>query len=57
MKKTEYAFQVSETIYLIPIYRRIWEQDGRYYIKSEGKLFDVTDKQEYWHRSPVNIPK
>ena len=46
MKKTKYRFIVTTTIYLLPVYRRVWTDGERFFIKYNGKLFDMTDRQD-----------
>ena len=45
MKRTEWAIAVRQTSLYI-VYRSVMEQDGRYYIRDNGELFDVTDRQD-----------
>ena len=45
MKKTDYIFMVRMTS-TQGIYRTVWEKDGRYYVKDEGKVWDVTDQKD-----------
>lgn len=49
MKNTGLKFMVRMTT-SCGIYRTVWEKDGKYYIKDEGKLWDVTDKKEHFQR-------
>lgn len=44
MKRTEWAIAVRQTS-RYTVYRSVMEQDGRYYIRDNGELFDVTDRQ------------
>lgn len=48
MKKTQYTFMVSEgSVYNYKgIWRRVYEQDGRYFVKYEGRVIDVTKVQD-----------
>ena len=46
MKKTNYSFMVSWGMNCYNgIWRRVYEQDGRYFVKYNGKIIDVTDKE------------
>lgn len=44
MKKTNYSFIVTITT-ANAISRRVYEKDGRYYVKWNGEVIDVTDKK------------
>lgn len=49
MKKTDYQFMVSCDVYK-GTFRRVYEQDGKYYVKYNGKIIDVTDKKEHFFK-------
>lgn len=43
MKKTEYQMKVRDAYcYGEPIYRRVWIENGEYFVKYEGKLCNVS---------------
>lgn len=44
MKRTQYKFLVSITN-TVPVYRRVWENNGRFFVKYNGKWNDITDKR------------
>ena len=44
MKRTKWAMAVSMNSTYV-VYRAVWEKDGRYYVKDEDKIWDVTDKK------------
>lgn len=44
MKKTNYCFMVSSS-FINAIWRRVYEKDGRFYVKWNGAVIDVTDKK------------
>lgn len=48
-KKTEYSFFTGITN-SGATWRKVWEKDGRYFVKSNGRIADVTDKRNYWHK-------
>ena len=46
LQKTAYTFLVTCNAWGgAAVYRRVWENDGRYFIKRDGELHDVTKKQ------------
>lgn len=45
MKRTSYKFLVSITN-TSPIYRRVWEDNGRFFVRYNGEWNDVSDKQD-----------
>lgn len=46
LQKTAYTFLVTCNAWGgAAVYRRVWENNGRYFIKRDGKLFDVTKMQ------------
>lgn len=50
MKNTGLKFMVKMSTYG-GVYRTVWEKDGRYYVKDGGRLWDVTDKKDHFHRA------
>ena len=46
MTKTNYSFMVSWGMNGCNVWRRVYEQDGRYFVKYNGKIIDVTDKED-----------
>ena len=44
MKKTKYIICISQGTYSSQ-YRRVWEQNRKYYIKHDGKIKDVSECQ------------
>lgn len=48
MKKTRFWFCVSETVYLQGIFRRVWTDGERFFVKYNGQTWDVTDKQDWF---------
>ncbi len=54
MKNTGLKFMVRMTTSQ-GIYRTVWEKEGRYFVKDGGKLWDVTDKKEYFRRIEYNV--
>lgn len=51
MKKTAYELFMGTNASMMPVYRRVWEKDGRYFVKYRGEVLDVTDKAEHFDRS------
>ena len=46
MKKTNYSFMVAWGMNCYNgIWRRVYEQDGRYFVKYNGETKDVTEKK------------
>ncbi len=45
MKKTNYKVLVTITN-TQPIYRVVWEKDGRFFVKYDGKITDVTHRYD-----------
>lgn len=44
MKKTHYSFMVSSS-YMKTVWRRVYEESGKYYVKYNGEWVEVTDKK------------
>ena len=47
MKKTNYSYMVSWGMnHYNGIWRRVYEKDGRYFVKYNGEVIDVTDAKD-----------
>lgn len=47
MKKTQFDFFIGNNNNRA-VYRKVYEKDGRFYIKHKGAVVDVTDKQKHF---------
>lgn len=45
MKKTNYSFMVSSS-YVKSTWRKVYEENGKYFVKYNNQWIDVTDKKD-----------
>lgn len=47
MKKTHFSLKVRQSTHTAT-YRRVWTDGTRFFVKFEGKVWDVTDKLNWF---------